>query len=271
MEKTADVESGTNSELFHISRWMIANSLTVNPKKTLALLISPQLRNDCSSPLVTLTLNSEMINTTETARYLGIIIDSKLKFQSHISLLEKRIARSVGILTKLSHFLPQEALLNLYYSLIHSQLLYALSVWCATYKTYLIKVKRLQKKAIRAVTKTKYTESITPHYKKLQILKLDDLFIFEITKLMYLFIHNKMPDRFKHYFTYSTDVFSYSTRNYKTNQSLYLTHYSTNRTQRSFKYLGVKIWNSIPQNIKQHSTYRNFRNSYKYYLISDYK
>ena len=160
-----------------------------------------------------------MINTTETARYLGIIIDSKLKFQSHISLLEKKLARSVGILTKLSHFLPQEALLKLYYSLIHSQLLYALPVWCATYKTYLIKVKRSQNKAIRAVTKTKYTESITPQYKKLQILKLDDLFIFEIAKLMYLFIHNKMPDRFKHYFTYSTDVFSYSTRNSKTNQS----------------------------------------------------
>ena len=127
----ADVESVTNSELSHISRWMIANSLTVNPKKTLALLISPQLRNDCSSPQVTLpvTLNSEMINTTETARYLGIIIDSKLKFQSHISLLEKKLARSVGILTKLSHFLPQQAFLNLYYFLIHSQLLYALAVW----------------------------------------------------------------------------------------------------------------------------------------------
>ena len=119
----ADVQSVTNSELSHISRWMIANSLTVNPKKTLALLISPQPRNDCSSSQVTLTLN-----TTETARYLEIIFDSKLKFQSHISLLEKKLARSVGILTKLSHFLPQEALLNLYYSLIHSQLLYALPV-----------------------------------------------------------------------------------------------------------------------------------------------
>ena len=35
----ADVESVTNSELSRISRWMIANSLTVNPEKTLALLI----------------------------------------------------------------------------------------------------------------------------------------------------------------------------------------------------------------------------------------
>ena len=174
---------------------MIANSLSVNPKKTLALLISPLLRNDCSSPQVTLTLNSEMINTTETARYLGIIIDSKLKFQSHISSLEKKLAHSVGILTKLSHFLPHDALLNLYYSLIHSQLLYALPVWCATHKTCLTKMKRLQNKAIRAVTKTHYTGSITPQYKKLQILKLDDLFIFELpNSCIFLFITKCLID-----------------------------------------------------------------------------
>ena len=55
----ADVESVTNSELSRIlSRWMIANSLTVNPKKTLAFLISPELQNNCSSPQVTLILTT---------------------------------------------------------------------------------------------------------------------------------------------------------------------------------------------------------------------
>ena len=103
-----------------------------------------------------------------------------LNFSLIFRYLKKKLACSVGILTKLSLFLPQEALLNLHYSLIHSLLLFALPVWYATYKTYLIKIKRLQNTAIRAVTKTKYTESITPQYKKLQILKLDDLFIFKL-------------------------------------------------------------------------------------------
>ena len=83
------MESVTNSELSHISRWMIANSLTVNPKKILALLISPQLRNDCSSPQGTLTLKSEMINTIDTARYLEIIFDSKLNFNLIFRYLKK--------------------------------------------------------------------------------------------------------------------------------------------------------------------------------------
>ena len=120
------------------------------------------------SPQVTLTLNSEMINTTETVRYSGIINDSKLKFQSHISLLEKKLARPVGILSKLSHFLTQEALLNLYYFLslyIHN--CYTHCQFGVQHTKHLTKIKKFQNKAIRAVTKTKYTESITPQYKDL--------------------------------------------------------------------------------------------------------
>ena len=103
---------------------MFANSLTVNPKKSLVLLISSQLRNDCSSPQVTLLLNSEMIYTTETARYLGIIMDSKLKFQSHISFLEKNwLVLLEFLLNLVISFHKLGALLNIYYCLIHSQLL----------------------------------------------------------------------------------------------------------------------------------------------------
>ena len=101
------------------------------------------------------------------------------------------MARSVGILTKLNLFLPQKALLNLYYSLIHSQFYTQCQFGVQHTKHISLNVKRLQNIAIRAVTKTKYTESITPQYKILQILKLDDLFIFEIAKLMYLLFMTK--------------------------------------------------------------------------------
>ena len=38
--------------------------------------------------------------------------------------LTKKISKSVGILSKLQHILPTTALQNLYYSMVHSQLLY---------------------------------------------------------------------------------------------------------------------------------------------------
>ena len=119
----------------------------------------------------------------------------------HIHFLEKKLSRSVGIMAKSSYHLPPNALLTLYHSLVHVHLVYALSVWATTFPTYLIKLKRLQIKAIRIITKTSPKDRIPQHYRHLQILKLDDLYKFEVAKLMHQYTHKKIPDIFCQYFT----------------------------------------------------------------------
>ena len=101
------------------------------------------------------------------------------------------MSRSVGITAKLSDHFPPNALLTLYHSLVHVHLIYALPVWATTFPTYLIKLKRLQNKAIRIITKTSPKDRISQHYCRLQILKLDDLYKFEVAKLMHQFTHKK--------------------------------------------------------------------------------
>ena len=91
----------------------------------------------------------------------------------------------------------------------------------ATYKSYLIKLKRLQNKALRTISKTKIRGRITLKYYKYEILKLEDLYNFEIAKSMYRFTHSKLPLNFKHYFAYSFDVSSYSTRHTYSNDIFY--------------------------------------------------
>ena len=54
------------------------------------------------------------------SKYLGIIIDNKLTLGAHIAHLEVTLSRSVGILSKLTYFLPSPLLLKLYYALFNS-------------------------------------------------------------------------------------------------------------------------------------------------------
>ena len=143
------------------------------------------------------------------AKYLGIVFDNKLSFKNHIMFLEKKVARLVGIIAKLSYYLPSKSLLTLYYSLVHTNLLYALPIWASTCQTYLLKLKRLQNKVIRIIAKAPLKSKLTPQYKKYQILKLEDLYLLEIGKIMYLFSHNKLPTPFCHYFYYSANSYSY--------------------------------------------------------------
>ena len=134
-------------------------------------------------------------------------------------------------MAKLSYHLPPNALLTLYHSLVHVHLIYALPVWATTFPTYLIKLKRLLNKAIRIVTKTSPKDRISRHYCRLQILKFDDLYKFEVAKLMHQFTHKKIPDIFCKYFISSNDILKYSTHK-SANYNLYFSQFFSNKTQR---------------------------------------
>ena len=74
-------------------------------------------------------------------------------------------------------------MINLCFALIHSHLLYGLPVWASTCKMYLTKIRVLQNKAISIISEIPHKERVSPYYYKLQILKLDDLYQFELVKL----------------------------------------------------------------------------------------
>ena len=215
----SDIQTLTNLELFNVSQWILANSLVVNTAKTVALIITPQLHhsipsaNDKSS--INFTFNNQIVQPYTSAKYLGITIDNKLSFKQHIILLENRVARST---------IPFNTLITLCHALVHSQLLYALPIWASTYKTYLNKLEKLQNKALRIIFKTPLRDPITPLYRRSEILKLNDLF--EVTKLMHQIIHKKTPNNFESYFTYSSNISAYFTRQKSANH-LFLPRFYT--------------------------------------------
>ena len=140
------LELKLNSELTKICEWMFANKLTLNASKSQALIISPKLR--CSPVYLNLQCPAGTIKSVNNAKYLGITLDNnRLNFHEHIKITETKVARSVGILSKLKHYLPESAMLQLYYSLVHSQLIYELAAWSNTFPSYLAKLTSLQKKS----------------------------------------------------------------------------------------------------------------------------
>ena len=57
---------------------------------------------------------------------MGIDIDKKLNFINHITEMSMKVAKSIGLLYKLNHFLPETILKTLYTSLIHTYLSYGI-------------------------------------------------------------------------------------------------------------------------------------------------
>lgn len=127
-----------NIDLENISKWFKVNKLTVNPSKSAALIIPPKLNKFV--PNINITLDNSPIPQSHRVKYLGTTIDSKLKFDSHIEDVERKISKAVGIITKLTLFMPKNVLLKIYYSSIHPHLLYGVLIWGATFPSYLKKL-----------------------------------------------------------------------------------------------------------------------------------
>ena len=96
--------------------WIVANKLTLNAAKSSAIIIKPKLH----FPVVEMNLScaAGSIKVVCSAKYLGVFIDDKLNFQEYIKHLEKKVSRSVGILSKLKNYLPTHALFKLHYTLV---------------------------------------------------------------------------------------------------------------------------------------------------------
>ena len=90
------LKSKMNVDLSNLMRWLSANKLTINPTKSNILIIPPKPNKPTFN--VELFVNNSLIPQNTTARYLGVTIDDKLKFDLQILNTERKISKSVGII-----------------------------------------------------------------------------------------------------------------------------------------------------------------------------
>lgn len=178
-----------NCELNSVSKWLKANKLSLNVTKTKAMIFhSPQRR--VREP--DLYLNNVRIDFVDSFNFLGITLTKNLKWNSHVDNISRKVSKTVGIMNRLKHFLPSYTLKNIYNALILPYLNYGLIVWgkeCG-------KLFKLQKKAVRIITSSKYNAHSSPLFKNLGLLKVHDLCALQDYAFCYKFGNDLLPKYF---------------------------------------------------------------------------
>ena len=139
-----------NEKLKEVSNWFKANKLSVNASKTNYMILgTPHM----TSVKVRKDLNVSLNNTTPErvrfTKFLGVLIDECLTWKQHIDCVSKTISRNIGVMNKLKYSIPGRILHTLYCTLITPYLNYGILIWGSTCKSYLDKLIKLQKWAIR--------------------------------------------------------------------------------------------------------------------------
>jgi hypothetical protein len=188
-DTSSPTEEIINSELQSVCKWLNLNRLSLNISKTKCMIFQKSNRIPFRPKL---KLFDKYIEYVDSFNFLGIILDNKLNWKYQIENVARKVSKAICILSKLKHILPKSCLKTIYQSLVNSHLNYGLLCWGFEPKQLL----KMQKKAIRHISLSKYNAHTQPIMKDLQILNIEDLLKRKTLNFYYKLSHNELP----HYF-----------------------------------------------------------------------
>ena len=97
------IRSNMQDSLDQVSNWCDSNHMVINPIKTKSTTIASRQKHQLSPSPLDLVLNGAKIDQVSEHRLLGITIDNKLRWDSHIKNVCKTVSRRVFLLSKLRY------------------------------------------------------------------------------------------------------------------------------------------------------------------------
>ena len=257
-----DLTNITNSELTKISLWLKTNKLSLNVKKTNYILFTN--RKKIPYDLTNIKIdNNEIIRVNET-KFLGIIIDSHLKWKPQIRYVASKISKNIGIISKLQYFLPKHTLKTLYFTLIYPYLHYGNIIWASNYHNNLRRLNLLQKKVLRIITKSGYLSHTENLFKEQKILTIQKINSLETAILMYKFNCNQLPESFDTIFNLNKNIHCHNTRQ---SSNYHIPTKNSKLAQFSITYMGPKVWNNFRSIATQSNSLCIFKSKVKNHLL----
>lgn len=140
-----------NTALNRVSQWMSDRSLHIAPEKSSAMILAKSRLPVFPEPLA---LNSVNIPWKTTTKYLGVMLDSKLKWRPQIDSACVRATNALNCIKSISGIYwgsHSSSLLLLYKTLVRPHLDYASLIYGRCAKATLAKFDRVQYAALRVV------------------------------------------------------------------------------------------------------------------------
>ena len=147
-----------------------------------------------------------------------------------------------------------------------SFLQYGITVWGQTCASYIDPIIKLQRKAVKIISSQSLLCHTTPIFKTLKLLELPDIFKLRLLTFVFESLNTLAPHYFHNYFSLNSSIHSYETR-HSTRGDIYVEKKNTLQFGlRSIRYMGEKLWNDLPLEVRNSTSKFLFKRKLKLYL-----
>ena len=249
-----------NCELVKISKWMITNKLSLNISKTHFIIFKGKRHIPVN---IDIKIGNTSLEQHYCTKFLGVMLDSELTWKFHIKYVHSKVAKALGIIYKVRDCLTKTALTTLYYSLIYPYFQYCNVAWGNANKTLLHPIIIQQKRAVRLISHAAFLEHTHPLFKRLSLLKFNDINQLELLKFVYNQLNHTNILQF-------VPVSNIHEVNLRGRFNLRPPQRKLELSRRFVTYRGCVEWNSLPEEIKMSTNTSMFKCRVKKLLLSSY-
>lgn len=243
-----------------IANWMSSYFLKLNAGKSNLLIFSPKnLREDVLIDRVYLG-NNTFLPVSFEAMNLGVKLDHELTFSPHISMIMNQSYTMISDIGRIKKYLTVNDLRCLVQCIIVSRLDNCNSLFYGIQEYEIARLQKLQNSCARLIYGRKKFDHVSDLYIELHWLPIKQRIIFKILLLVYKIFLNMAPVYIEECVTITnTD-----------NRILLVPKVNTAYGERAFTNYAPKLWNALPEFIRNSDTIGFFKGHLKHHLFSNF-
>eukprot|EP00057_Strongylocentrotus_purpuratus_P012458 XP_011666932.1 PREDICTED: tyrosine-protein kinase receptor Tie-1-like [Strongylocentrotus purpuratus] len=175
-----------------LQQWMQRNMLKLNCEKTEFLVaVSPHFSHLVSD--ITLAIGDADIEPSTTVRSLGVVLDSSLRMNHHVSSLSSTLHFHLSNIARIRPYLDKSACEHAVRALVTSRTDYSNSLLCNISMSNINRLQRAQNRAAKLVFRAKKHDHASPFLRQLHWLPIEKRITYKILTMTYKCIHQMAP------------------------------------------------------------------------------
>ena len=265
VEDFRNIIANAEKVLMKAKRYFDQNGLLINPGKTQFIIIGSRQNIAKIPENIQINYDNNKIVPSVSVKNLGIYIDRFMTFEVHVEEVRKKVMGILIFLNRIKDSIPPTTRTQVVETLALSIVNYCLKIWGTANRAQLQKVQMLQNFAARiAVGNVRKYEHITPHINKLKWLKTSNKCIFDTCIYIFKLLNHQLPAWLLSLPRVREMIF----RNTRQRNNLFVPPTRTMAGEREMGVRGPKLWNSLPDSVKNSTSIYSFKRSLKTYLLA---
>ncbi|XP_044761655.1 uncharacterized protein LOC123318934 [Coccinella septempunctata] len=231
----------------NIKEWIAGNGLILNEDKTNVIYFKTS-RSRQQTP-TTVTIDNKEIKTAKQVKFLGLMLDEHLNWESHIDMITGKLNSTWYSMRIIKKYVDIKTIKNVYHAGFESVLRYGVIFWGQS--TDVERVFRIQKGVLRTILGLNRICSCRGHFRSNNIMTLCGLYIYEL--LIFMFKNSDLFEDLK-------------TKSLRNENYIYPRHRLTIYEKGCF-YTCITVFNALPAELQQVKYFRSFKSKIHDFLI----